>query len=115
MKIPVSKAFIKGAVKQFNRRKEEMGTRRMRRGDYIFEPLEEVIMKFEEEKGVKIEEIDTRSFAGKSLRSELLVLLKERVGLKYNEIIELPLFRSLKYSSLGQLYKRVKDKMDGEK
>jgi len=39
-----------------------------------------------------------------------LVLLKDRAGLKYSEIVSYKPFKSLKLSSLGQLYKRMKKK-----
>ena len=38
----------------------------------------------------------------------LLVLLKERAGLAYTEIVRHSLFQSLKHYSLGQLNKRAK-------
>ena len=64
--------------------------------------------KNEEEKDIKISTIDVNTKKGKKLRSELLVILKDRAGLKYTEIMKYPIFKSLKYSSLGQIYKRVK-------
>ena len=45
---------------------------------------------------------------GKRLRAKLLVNLKERSGLKYNEIIKFDLFVDLKISSLGRIYKNAK-------
>jgi hypothetical protein len=45
------------------------------------------------------------------MRGELLVKLKDEGGLKYTEIINYPWFESLKYNSLGQIYKRTKEKL----
>ncbi|MCK4525778.1 transposase [candidate division WOR-3 bacterium] len=105
--------FIKESIKGFNRRKTKGKSRRMRRGDYIFEEADEVIKIFEKEKGLKMDKIKTNTLNGKELRSELLVLLKDRSGLKYKEIMEYPLFKSLKYSSLSQLYKRSRKRLEG--
>jgi len=101
--------FISMAFKRFDRRKEEGESKRMRKKDYIFEPSEKVIERFERKYGVKIGKIDVNNKEGKSLRNELLILLKERAGLDYKGIIKYKPFRSLKYSSLGQLYKRGKN------
>ena len=103
--------FIKKAIKQFNRRKVRTKSERRRKEDYIFESAEEVIRRFEEEKSIKMENIDANSFKGKRLRGELLVLLKDKAGLKYIEILKYPLFYQLKYSSFGKLYKRACEKM----
>ncbi|MCK4420874.1 transposase [candidate division WOR-3 bacterium] len=105
--------FIKESIKGFNRRKTKGKSRRMRKGDYIFEEADEVIKIFEKEKGLKMDKIKTNTLNGKELRSELLVLLKDRSGLKYKEIMEYPLFKSLKYSSLSQLYKRSRKRLEG--
>lgn len=83
----------------------------MRKDDYIFRPVDEVIEEFEKKKGIKISEIKTNKFAGKKLRTELLVLVKNEAGLTYKEIIEYPIFKSLKYSSLGHLYQKAKDRI----
>jgi hypothetical protein len=50
------------------------------------------------------------TFEGKRLRGELLVLLKDEGGLSFREINYHPPFESLKHHSLGQLYKRARDK-----
>ena len=109
-------AFQKGSSRKYDRRKEN-GERvvdkshRMRRSDGLFERADDVIASFENAKGIKIEELDLSSHRGKVLRAELLVLLKDEAGLPYSKIIEYPLFQSLKYSSLGQLYRRAKGKL----
>jgi len=69
-------------------------------------------MEFKRDKNIKIEDIDINSVKGKGLRGELLVLLKDRAGLKYTEILKYPLFHSLKYSSLVKLYIRARGKME---
>ncbi len=100
--------FIVEAHKRYDRRKIKGETKRMRIDDYIFDSAPEVIKRFEEEKGIKISTIDVNTKKEKKLRSELLVILKEKAGLKYTEIMKYPIFKSLKYSSLGQIYKRTK-------
>lgn len=105
-----SDEFGENSLKRFNRRKNEDSSRRMRKEDYTFKSPQEVINDFEKEKGIKISNIRLDKFKGKQLRSELLVLLKDQSGLKYKEIMECALFKSLKYSSIGKLYKRAKDK-----
>jgi REP element-mobilizing transposase RayT len=100
--------FILEAHKKYDRRKGKGETRRMRINDYIFASAPELIKQFEEEKNIKISKIDVTTKKGKKLRSELLVILKDKAGLKYTDIMKYPIFKSLKYSSLGQIYKRVK-------
>ena len=100
--------FMVEAHKKYDRRKEKGETKRMRIDDYIFDSAPEAIKRFEEEKGIKISTIDANTKKGKKLRSELLVILKDKAGLKYTEIMKYPIFKSLKYSSLGQIYKRTK-------
>jgi len=102
-------SFIEKAIRKFDRRKKEEGSKRRRRHEYELESAEKVIEDFEKNIGSKIEGIDVESRKGRVLRNELLVLLKDRAGLRYSEIIQYPLFQNLKYSSLGQLYKRIKE------
>jgi REP element-mobilizing transposase RayT len=106
--------FKEESLKKYNRRKGEGKSKRMRKDDYIFKPSNIVIEGFEKGKGVKISEINTNTLKGKKSRAELLVLLKDKAGLTYKEVIEYPLFRQLKYSSLGHLYQRAKIKMKGD-
>lgn len=103
--------FIKKAMIKFERRKMRINSKRKRLSDYIFEPIEEIISRFEIEKGIKISGIDTTTNAGKELRAELLVLLKDRAGLKYAEIIEYPLFKSLKANSLSTICRRYRKRI----
>jgi REP element-mobilizing transposase RayT len=104
--------FKEEAIKRYDRRKSRDESKRMRKEDYILSPAEVVIREFENNKGIKLKEIDVNTLKGKRLRSELLVLLKDKTGLTYKKIIEYPIFHSLKYSSLGHLYKRAKSVME---
>lgn len=63
---------------------------------------------FEKRMDRSIKRIDTSTRAGTRLRDELLVLLKERAGLAYTEIVRYSPFQSLKHYSLGQFYRRAK-------
>jgi REP element-mobilizing transposase RayT len=102
--------FIKESIKRFDRRRKRTRSRNMRLGDYRFRSFEEIIKEFEEEKGIKLNKISLNTHKGKQLRGELLVLLRDEGGLTYREIVENPIFQSLKYSSLGKLYKRALEK-----
>ncbi len=105
------KSFIKDAVERFDRREHNGVSMRERKDDYIFEPVEKLIKEFEKEHGIKIDKININSIEGKLLRGELIVLLKDFAGLKYTDIIKYTPFQSLKYSSLGQIYKRTKERL----
>lgn len=107
-KIMGRKEFIPEAERRYDRRKKQDGVKRKRENDRYFEPVEKIIFEFERKHGFKIEEISTETFAGKRLRGELLVLLKDLTGLKYHEIAELPIFSDLQYSSIGGLYRDTK-------
>ena len=61
--------------------------------------------------GIEIDKIDLATHIGKRLRGELLVHLKERSGLRYREIIKLPLFEDVQLNSLGRIYKNAKLRM----
>ncbi len=98
--------FVDEVARRFDRRRRVTESLRMRHDDYTFESSLEVIKQFERAHGVRLAEIDVTTHVGMRLRAKLLVLLRERAGLRYREIIKIPLFRSLKYSSLGKLYKR---------
>jgi putative transposase len=114
-KVLGNEAYIKEAIKRFDRRNKITKTKRMRIKDYVFETPDEVIENFEKTNKTKISNIDLYSLKGKRLRAKLLVLLKDKAGLKYSDIISYPLFKSLKYSSLGHIYQKTKRKMQYEK
>lgn len=103
-------AFVIKALEKFNRRsgKESLENRRM--DDKYFEPLEKIIMEFERKYKINYLDIDTRTHAGKRLRSELLVNLKENAGLKYQEIKKIDIFSDVSINSLGAMYKRYKER-----
>lgn len=106
--------FIKEAIRKFDRRKNKGESKRMREKDYMFTSPDKVIKKFERDKGIKIEDIDTKTLAGKRLCGELLVFLKDKAGLTYREIIIYPPFINLRYSSLAKIYNRTRKKMKYE-
>jgi len=65
-----------------------------------------VVQEFERRHDMRIYDLDLSTHAHKRLRGELLVLLKERAGLTYREIVQMDLFGDLSINSLGTLYKR---------
>jgi len=103
--------FIEKAIRRFDRRKQKSRSKKMRKEEYDFSFVKRMIKEFERGKGHKIERIDVRTRAGRTLRDELLVMLKDEAGLPYSEIIRYPPIQTLKYSSLGQTYKRAKARM----
>lgn len=109
-KIIGGEEFILNAMKKYDRRSGKESLERKRANDKYFEPLEKIIMEFENKHKVKINDIDVTIFAGKRLRGEFLYNLRERGGLKYREIIKMDLFSDMKIDSLGCLYKRTKEK-----
>ncbi len=107
--------FLPNALELAERRSGRESRERRRCKDMYFDPLEKVLAEFERMKGIKIDEIEVTGYAGKRLRAELLVFLKELTGLTYREIAKLDLFSDLEVSSLGRLYhqarKRLSDKL----
>jgi len=95
----------------FNRRKASGKSMHKRKKDYILEPVERVIEEFEKQHSISIDKIDPITINGKILRDNLLVALKDKAGLKYTEIIKLSPFQTLKYLSLGNIYKRAKKRL----
>jgi REP element-mobilizing transposase RayT len=106
--------FLPKSLNLYNRRRKKGISRRMRIFDQYFRGATQIISEFENEKGVTLDKVDFVSIEGKGLRGELLVRLKDEGGLKYTEIINYPWFESLKYNSLGQLYKRTKVKLNNK-
>jgi REP element-mobilizing transposase RayT len=103
--------FLPKSLNLYNRRKKKGINLRMRIFDQYFKGSTQIISEFEREKGMKLDKVDFVSREGKRMRGELLVKLKDEGGLKYTEIINYPWFESLKYNSLGQIYKRTKEKL----
>jgi putative transposase len=111
-KVIGGKEFIKKALNKFDRRKKSEDSKGMRIEDSNFESADSLIRKFEIDKGMKIDEIDYNTKEGRALRYELLILLKEQGGLQYKEIVGHKPFSNLKFSSLGQIYKRAKKRKE---
>ena len=103
-----SENFVEKALERYERRQEPDAIKKRRHDDFYFEPVEKIIQEFEKSKGVDIDNIDTGNINGKRLRAELLVWLRDGSGLKYREIIELPIFSDLHYLSLAHLYRNQK-------
>jgi putative transposase len=103
-------SFVEAAMRKFDRRRKKSESRRMRKREYDFPSVDRLIRDFEERKRIRIGKIDVKTRAGRMQRDELLVLLKDKAGLPYSEIIKYAPFKSLKYSSLGHLYQRMKGK-----
>lgn len=108
------KSIVDDAIRKNEERIEADRTRQPRtpggEREY-FEPVENVIEAFEKTHNIKIDRLNTHSFSGKRLRSRLLVDLKDKSGLTYPQIRQLPLFNELKVASLGRLYKLARDRM----
>jgi REP element-mobilizing transposase RayT len=106
-----SNNFLKLALKKHNRRQipsdQSIGVQR--KDERYFDPLEKVLWEFKNIYGVNFDEIDTGTWAGKRLRGKLLVLLKDKAGLKYKEISEISIFSNLSFTSLSDLYRRTKE------
>ena len=105
-----SESFLKLALKKHNRRQrpidQSIGVQR--KDDRFFEPLEKVLWEFKSIHGVNFDEIDTGTWAGKRLRGALLVLLKDKAGLKDKDINEIGVFSDLSFAYLRSLYRKTK-------
>jgi REP element-mobilizing transposase RayT len=99
---------LEQARSHFERRNAVDVVKRKRQNDFGFEPVEKVVWEFERLHGIKAVELSTSSIAGKRLRGELLVKLKDLAGLKYREIIELAPFSDLHFHSMAHLYQNAK-------
>jgi putative transposase len=106
------KDFLETAISRFDRRERYFGNGMKRIDDNRFEPIEKIIMEFEEKMGVKIDELRVDVHKGKRMRGELLVRLKDLGGLKYSEISLMEPFADLKLSSLPKLYKDSKKRRE---
>jgi REP element-mobilizing transposase RayT len=100
--------FFKRALERFERRKEPDAVKKRRHDDYDFDPVEKVLREFEGKHGVKVDDLETDRHAGKKLRAELLVRLRDLAGLTYKQISEWELFADLQYGSLRQLYRNAR-------
>jgi len=104
--------FLERALKKFDRRKkptsQSKGTQR--KDEQYFEPVEKILNEFERKNHINIDNVDTRTTAGKRLRGELLVYLREGAGLKYKEIGVLDIFSDLSIISLRTMYKNYRSR-----
>jgi len=103
---------VETALDKYERRARPDAIKKKRRDDFGYDPEDKVIQEFEQDKGVKIEDIAVGNWQGKRLPAELLVRLRDVAGLKFREIIELPVFSDLQYLSLSRLYHNFKKKHD---
>jgi REP element-mobilizing transposase RayT len=112
-----SDMFLKLALKKFNRRQRptEQSKGVQRKEDLYFEPVERVFWEFEGSRGIKVDEIDTGTWEGKRLRGELLILLKDKAGLKYREVSDIVIFSDLSFSSLRRFYRISKERRSKER
>ncbi|MCP4149554.1 MAG: hypothetical protein GY757_17545 [bacterium] len=81
--------------------------------DTIFKPPDRVIREFEQEKDIRFDSIN-KGLKFKRLRGELLVRLKDTSGLTYTQIKKSPIFDGLKASSMGQIYRNNKNRLEGK-
>jgi putative transposase len=102
--------FYEAALKKYDRRKRSEYQHFKRDQDFEFTPVEQIIIFFENKYKVKIDSIDTSTKGGKQLRGELLVLLRDRSNMKYQEISKLAPFFDIHFSSLRGLYRRMAKK-----
>ncbi len=96
---------------RYDRRIAPDAVKRKRKIDRYFEPLAKVYQEFEARNGTSVDRLDLKTWQGKRLRGELLVAIRERCGMKYSEIIELPIFSEIQLGSLGSLYWNTKKRM----
>jgi hypothetical protein len=113
-KILGDEVFIEKSLQRFDRRREQGVSKRMRHKEANFESPDSLIRRFEIDKGIRLDEIDCKTKGGRILRYDLLRLLKEQAGLQYKQIILYKPFSNLKFGSLGQMYKRAKQRERGE-
>ncbi len=83
---------------------------RQRLQKLIFEPVDKIISEFEGKYRRQVKDLGKMGRFGKRLRSELLVILKERCGLYYRDIIKFEPFRDLRLWSLAKIYERERAK-----
>ena len=111
-KIIGNKEFSDKAFQKFDRRQSQAKViERKRIDDFHFDPVEKVFQEFKNIYQTDVDGLDTTTHEGKRQRGNLLVYLKDKAGLKYNEIIMIPIFSGVKMQSLGKLYKDAKARM----
>jgi len=93
---------------KFERRSGKESRERKRKNDFGFEPIEKIYQEFCKMHRIDLERIDFDSRHGQKVRRELLLQLKDRGGLKYQEIARLPEFSGVRMNSLGSMYRHEK-------
>jgi len=99
----------KSLEKSDRRKKGEVSPNR--RLEDVRKDIKDIIKEFENDKGIKIDDIDSKTKMGRELRNELIVKLRDEGVVRYTEINLLPPFKDLKYSYLGRLYEIAKEEM----
>jgi len=103
-----AEGFYKRALARYERRRSQKGyDLRQRYQERVFEPIDKIISEFEGKYRMQVKDLSKLGRIGKRLRGELLVMLKERCGLYYRDIIKLVPFRDLKLWSLAKIYERT--------
>jgi len=118
MELPVKKTrmgeiiggegFYKKALGHYERRRRSGYDLQQRHTERVFESVDKIISEFEGKYCVSVKDLSKTGHTDKRLRAELLVMLKERCGLYYRDIIKLMPFRGLKLWSLAKIYQRIK-------
>lgn len=103
--------FLEKALIKRDKRVVEKNCDRRRQDDRYFEPAGKVYWELERKFGVKFNRIDYATLAGKQLRGELLVRLRELSGLTYRDIAQFPEFGDLQLHSLAKLYKDARKRI----
>lgn len=101
-------SFVEKAMERYELSGRPDTEKRKRQDGFSFEPESKVTREFEKAMGVDLDRLDTKSTAGKRLRAELLVRLRDLAGMKFREIAELPVFSDLHYLSLAHIYQNHK-------
>jgi len=109
------KSFLEEAVEKYNEFTAADGavglsTKKKVEKEH-FESPEQVMSRFEQERGIELDKLDLHTYKGKRLRGELLVDLKEKAGLTYPLISKISLFHDLKVASLGRIYQEAKKRL----
>jgi putative transposase len=101
--------FEEETIEDYIKRKNKGGeAKNMEEISHMVSTIDIVVNLFDNKKIIKANYIETQS--GKESKVEFLDTLKDKASLLCKEITDIPIFHHLKGSSLGQLYKRAKDK-----
>lgn len=104
-----AEGFYKRALVRYERRRNQAGyDLGQRHEERVFEEVDKIINEFEGKYHVLVKDLSKLGRFGKRLRGELLVMLKDRCGLYYRDLIKIRSFRGLKLWSLAKIYERAK-------